>query len=881
MPAGQNAQRIVLLLVIVVAAVLSWIADALLTVLAFDAGPLARALFHPTGQEAYTRAAGSLVTALAVAATYLLLRHQQRTRRALAESEARFAAITAAAPDAVVLMDSDGRITFWNAAAERVFGYRAAEALGRDLHALLAPPERRDNCRAAVAHFGHSGEGAIFGRLNEFTAIRRDGSHLPVEVSVSAVRIDGLWQSVGIIRDVSDKQAAYEDLELAFRHIEKAHREWLDAFDAVRDPMLLHDRDGRVLRANRAYAEKAGVPIGEVPGRLYWELFPRRDGPLPRCLHAVQAEDGYGDLGVVDEVRLEDGSIFLSRGFLVRDADGSYRYSIHIMEDVTAQRRLSRLYALLSEVNKAIVRADEETALLEAVCRIVTEHGHLRLAWFGRPDPNGECIVPLAVAGGRLDGPALAVAAGAQAADPSAIALFSGGYAVCNDILGDPRLAPLHAAALAHGYRAKGAFAVRGDGVLSIHAESAGYFTDETTQLFRGLADDVAYALDSLRNRRERHHAERALRRAHQKLALHIERTPLGVVEFDSALHIVQWNAAAERIFGYPRAQVVGRTAELLVPSHLLPNVQMLFRRLLDGEGAVSVIENLARDGRRIHCEWYSTPLTGEGGEVEGAIALVNDITALVESRNEVVALNRTLEQRVEQRTRELEAANRELESFSYSVSHDLRTPLRAIDGFSQLLGAQCGDERTGATARDYLERIRAAAQRMGEIIDDLLDLARVGRTPLTLDEVDLSGLARLIVDELARAHPQRVVETAVADGITVRADRRLLRIALENLIGNAWKFTEGSPHARIEVGSVPHPGGRIIYVRDNGIGFDMRYVDKLFGAFQRLHAADQFPGAGIGLATVHRIIDRHGGNIWAESKVGEGATFYFTVPRE
>ncbi|HYD94498.1 MAG TPA: MASE3 domain-containing protein [Noviherbaspirillum sp.] len=237
--------------------------------------------------------------------------------------------------------------------------------------------------------------------------------------------------------------------------------------------------------------------------------------------------------------------------------------------------------------------------------------------------------------------------------------------------------------------------------------------------------------------------------------------------------------------------------------------------------------------------------------------------------------LNQSLEQRVAQRTVQLELANKELEAFSYSVSHDLRAPLRAIDGFSQILHKNYM-EHLDDKGRDYLARVRRASQRMGELIDDMLLLAQLSRKEVSRQQVDISALARAVLDELKQASPERRVETRVADGMAVDADPKLIRIVLENLLGNAWKFTGKTADARIEVGRADRDGMCAIFVRDNGAGFSMAYAHKLFGPFQRLHAASEFEGSGIGLATVQRIIQRHGGRVWAEGREGEGATFYF-----
>ncbi len=227
---------------------------------------------------------------------------------------------------------------------------------------------------------------------------------------------------------------------------------------------------------------------------------------------------------------------------------------------------------------------------------------------------------------------------------------------------------------------------------------------------------------------------------------------------------------------------------------------------------------------------------------------------------------------------KELEQANKELKSFTYSVSHDLRAPLRSIDGFSLALLEDYADQ-LDAQGKDYLQRVRAASQRMGELIDDLLALSRVSRTAMHYEEVDLSSMARAVIGELREAEPERQVEFIIADGLTALGDKSLLRIVMENLLRNAWKYTGKHARARIEFGLTWQEGMPVYFVRDDGAGFDMAYSDKLFNPFQRLHNADEFPGIGIGLSTVQRIIHRHGGEVWAEAAPEKGATFYFTIP--
>jgi signal transduction histidine kinase len=239
--------------------------------------------------------------------------------------------------------------------------------------------------------------------------------------------------------------------------------------------------------------------------------------------------------------------------------------------------------------------------------------------------------------------------------------------------------------------------------------------------------------------------------------------------------------------------------------------------------------------------------------------------------------LNEDLEDRVRRRTAQLRAANEELQALSTSVSHDLRAPLRAITGFGRILLEDYGAGLDEA-GQDYLRRIQDAGERMGMMIDDLLDLSRLTRREIRYEEVVLSALARDVAEHLRRVDPQRRTRFAVAEGISATGDAGLLRVVMENLLENAWKFTSTEPEALIEFGAVERDGRFVYHVRDNGVGFDQAYADKLFAPFQRLHSEGEFEGTGVGLSTVARIVRRHGGTLWAEGEVGRGAAFYFTL---
>jgi PAS domain S-box-containing protein len=371
----------------------------------------------------------------------------------------------------------------------------------------------------------------------------------------------------------------------------------------------------------------------------------------------------------------------------------------------------------------------------------------------------------------------------------------------------------------------------------------------------------------------ERKRAEEALKESEEKFSKAFHASPDIIIISRTRDHrFIEVNDSFTRLTGFTREQILGDPSIEYRLMGDLPDRERIVK-LLNDRGSVRNQEV----GFRIkkgedHTMLFSSEPINFGGE-PCKITIAKDITDLKRAEEEL----KQAMARLEKSSAQLQATNRELETFSYSVSHDLRSPLRSIDGFSQAL-IEDYQERFDERGKDYLNRLRLASQKMGALIDGLLKLSRLTRNEMHQETVDLAVLANEIVVRLQETQPEHKVEFIAGDNLNARGDPQLLRVLLENLVGNAWKFSGKNPQARIEFGNVRHNGKTEFFIRDNGVGFDMSFAGKLFGAFQRLHNAEDFPGTGIGLATVQRIINRHGGTIRAEGEVGKGATFYFTL---
>lgn len=584
--------------------------------------------------------------------------------------------------------------------------------------------------------------------------------------------------------------------------------------------------------------------------------------------------------------------------------------TISLAWDVTERKRreekirhLTEVLRAVRNVNQLITHEKDRDTLLRRACEILTETRGYRTAWIGLRLPDGS----LRAAGESGIGEGFQ-ALQAQLERGELPECWKKAMGCADPVVTHDTIVDCVRCPLAKTYRDTAALssllhhADRDYGFLVVALPADAADDDQEQSLFRELAGDISYALFSIEADWKHKQAEKELKKHRDHLEELIkERTaelndlnrfssaildtaPVGIVTYRADGSCASANESAGPLIGATREQVLRQNFRTLASWRESGLLAVADRCLETGEPQQAFSSTRTSYGRDVVLDTRFTSFTVRG---EPHLLLTfNDITDRVRA-----------EEALKHYSAQLEAANKELEAFAYSVSHDLRAPLRAVDGFSEALLEDYADT-LDEQGKEHLHRIRAGAQRMAQLIDDLLKLSRITRREMEHRQVDLSALARKAVASLRQAQPGRDVDVVIEEGLTAYGDMQLLSIVIENLLGNAWKFSGTAANARIEVGRLPIGEGEagdardvagqsqignrkseiVYFVRDNGAGFDTAYKDKLFGAFQRLHSAAEFEGTGIGLATVQRAILRHGGRVWAEGEVGKGATFYFTL---
>ena len=802
--------------------------------------------------------------------------------------------------EGVIAIDTSERFLMVNASARKLYavapGTGSALQEWRSSHELLTL-DGETPCQPADRPLMQALRGASMD--NWVRLLRRPGhGDRVLRVSARPLRDASgqLFGAVAVMSDITGLKAA----EAALVSSEARFRELAENIDDV-----FYNVDARtkqVLYVSPAYQKIWGRTCQSLyaePGSYARAAVPE-DRPVLALAHkrnraGERSEVQYRILtpdGQTRWIRDHSYPVFNAAGELERIVGTALDISASKLADL-ALSRTNRALQMLSRSSIAINRINDEASLLAEVCRVAVEVGGYRMAWVGyaRDDEDGSIQV-MAHAGdetGYLAAIALSWRADtATGQGPAGGAIRSGQPEQRSDISTAADFF-WREAALQRGYRSCIALPLsgeqRGFGVLCLYAAEAQEFSGEEVRLLQELADNLAFGIGSLRARLERDRSQEAARQAALKLReqaslMDQAQDAIMVRNLDGTLRF--WNKGAERLFGWSAEEVLGKTMQ---PQMYRDPEAMRWARdqIMASDGLwTGQLEKLAKDGSLVAVEARWSVVHDEQGRVNGMLGINTDIRERRRAHEEIMLLNASLEERVNRRTAQLKAANQQLEAFSYSVSHDLRSPLSAIAGFSALLDktlATSASDPQAERGRHYLTRIRSGVAQMGELIDAMLLLAQVSRASMRWEAVDLSALASDLLAGYEERDPARATVLRIEPGLQAEGDPRLLRQLLDNLLGNAWKFTQRKPLAEISVGRETGSAGETVYfVRDNGAGFDMAYAEKLFGAFERLHAASEFAGHGVGLATVQRIVARHGGSIRGESTQGQGASFYFTL---
>jgi PAS domain S-box-containing protein len=788
---------------------------------------------------------------------YMAIRTDITERKRAEEMRERLAAVVDSSDDAIISKDLMGTINAWNRGAEKIFGYSAAEVIGKPA-LLLFPPERFDEEREILARIRRGESVEHF----ETIRVRKDGKRIDISATTSPVK-DSSGKIVGaskIAHDITERNRAKE----ALRHSD-ARRKFALETAKLGDWEL----DLKTLQATRS--------------SLHDEIFGYQS-PLPEWtfdmfLNHVHADERervrqHFQACVSQGTRLEfecrinrlDGEVrwLWACGDQYREPSGDAGRMFGIVEDIT-ERKLA------------------ESALRESEQRFLAmANGIPQLAWMAEADGhifwyNQRWYEYTGTTFEEMEGWAWQ-----SVHDPAVLPTVLEGWK----------------AAIAAGTPFEMEFPLRGrDGrfrtfltrVMPVKdpdgrvARWFGTNTDisernETGERLAGQAEELSRQAEELARSRE------ALERQTIMLQSVLDSIAEGLVAADENGKFMIWNPAATKIIGLGAANVPPGEWNTHYGVYLSDTMTVFPPErnplLLAIRGEASTCEMFIRNLELDEGTWIEAsggPLKDKNGIVRGGVVAFRDISQRKADEHEIRKLNDELEERVAQRTQELAAANQEMEAFTYSVSHDLRAPLRHISGFSRLLSEEHGPTLP-AEGQHLLQRIQDGTRRMGLLVDDLLNLGRIGRHEVRRQVTGLTSLVNETIADLAPECEGRQVEWKVGSLPFVACDPGLMKQVLQNLLANAVKFTRPRPQAVIEIGQMDKAGTPVVFVRDNGVGFNIKYADKLFGVFQRLHREEDFEGTGVGLATVQRILQKHGGRIWAEAELGQGATFYFTV---
>ena len=791
------------------------------------------------------------------------LAERQAAEQALRESQSQLHSILQSAMDAIITTDEQERILVFNSAAEKMFRCSATEALGQPIAHFI--PQRFHAAHSGhIKKFGENGATArAMGALGSQWGLRADGEEFQIEASISYVKSAGKHLFTVILRDISERVQAEEV------------REHLAAVvDSSDDAIIGKDLNGIITAWNRGAEKIFGFSAAEVMGKPMLMIFPpdrvNEESDILARIARGESVEHFETVRVRKDGAKIDVSVTISP---IRDGSGAIVGASKIAHDITlrkqAEEAVQKSLAASEKARKELV--DQRFALDQHADVAITDiDGRITYV-------NQKFCAISKYAREELIGQNHRILNSGRHSKEFFQQMFntiSGGRVWHGEIRNrakdgsiywvDATIVPF----VGDDGKPRQYLAIRADITERKRAEEQ--LAKQTEELSR-------QAQELVRSRQ-------ALEAQTRILQLVLDSMGEGLIAADQEGRFLIWNESAKKLLGRGTADLPhdqwSPRYEAFLPDGITPHPtdRLPLVRALNGESVEMelMIKHPERQSR-IFLEFTGRPMKDAQGNPCGGVVAFRDITERKAQEQEIRKLNDELEQRVIERTAQLEAANHELEAFTYSVSHDLRAPLRHIAGFSAILLEEFNSQLT-PPGQKYLHRIQEGAQRMGQLVDEMLNLARIGRQALELKRTNLNVIVNEVISILRPDANGRPIEWRIATLPTVHCDPILIKQVFQNLLSNALKYSRNRANPIIEVGEIKEKGKSVIFVRDNGVGFSMKYADKLFGVFQRLHRPEEFEGTGVGLATVQRILQKHGGRAWAEAQLHKGATFYFTL---